>query len=75
MEGKKAGRGILVTTSWFTPGGRQKSHEHGRMLLVDGQNPVFLIKKYVGKDVIIGVKRPRSATSIPHPDLPAAPES
>ncbi|WP_097328986.1 restriction endonuclease [Paractinoplanes atraurantiacus] len=37
MEEKKAGRGILVTTSWFTTGGRQKAYEHGRMQLVDGR--------------------------------------
>ncbi|MDT5039450.1 MAG: restriction system protein [Actinoplanes sp.] len=37
MEEKKAGRGILVTTSWFTASGRQKAHEHGRLQLVDGQ--------------------------------------
>ena len=70
MEEKKAGRGILVTTSWFTPGGRQKAYEHGRMQLVDGQNLIFLIKKYIGKDVVIDVKRPRNAASIDQPDLP-----
>jgi restriction system protein len=70
MEEKKAGRGILVTTSWFTAGGRQKAHEHGRMQLVDGQNLIFLIEKYVGKHIVISVKRPRSAASIDQPDLP-----
>jgi restriction system protein len=70
MEEKKAGRGILVTTSWFTAGGRQKAHEHGRMQLVDGQNLTFLIKKYVGKEVVISVKRPKNAASIDQPDLP-----
>ncbi|MDP9792962.1 restriction system protein [Catenuloplanes nepalensis] len=70
MEEKKAGRGILVTTSWFTSGGRQKAYEHGRMQLVDGQNLIFLIKKYAGKDVVISVKRPRNAASIDQPDLP-----
>jgi hypothetical protein len=33
MEEKKAGRGILVTNSWFTTGGWQKADEHGRMEL------------------------------------------
>ncbi|GAA3744794.1 restriction endonuclease [Plantactinospora mayteni] len=70
MEEKKAGRGILVTTSWFTSGGRQKAFEHGRMQLVDGQNLIFLIKKYAGKDVVISVKRPKNAASIDQPDLP-----
>jgi restriction system protein len=70
MEEKKAGRGILVTTSWFTSGGRQKAYEHGRMQLVDGQNLIFLIKKYTGKDVVISVRRPKNAASIDQPDLP-----
>ncbi|MEU4243443.1 restriction endonuclease [Actinoplanes sp. NPDC026619] len=72
MEEKKAGRGILVTTSWFTSGGRQKAYEHGRMQFVDGQNLIFLIKKYTGKDVVIviSVKRPKNAASIDQPDLP-----
>ncbi|GAA0948716.1 hypothetical protein Vau01_121400 [Virgisporangium aurantiacum] len=75
MEEKKAGRGILVTTSWFTAGGRQKAHEHGRMQLVDGQNLIFLIEKYVGKHVVISVKRPRNAASIDQPDLPEGQDS
>lgn len=28
------------------------------MQLVDGQNLIFLIKKYTGKDTVISVKRP-----------------
>lgn len=63
MEEKRAGRGILVTTSWFTAGGWQKSKEHGRMQLIDGQHLTYLIKKYLGKDVVIGVNRPRRAPS------------
>jgi restriction system protein len=63
MEEKKAGRGILVTTSWFTSGGRQKAYEHGRMQLVDGQNLIFLIKKYTGKEVVISVKRSKCRRS------------
>ena len=65
MEEKKAGRGILVTTSWFTAGGYQKANEHGRMQLVDGLNLTFLIKKHLDKDVLISVKRPRNAASPP----------
>ncbi len=36
MEEKKAGHGILVTTSWFTSGCWVKAREHGRMELLDG---------------------------------------
>lgn len=73
MEEKKAGRGILVTTSWFTAGGWQKAYEHGRMQLVDGQNLSYLIKKHIGKDVVIGVKRPRNAPTGPSLDKPGRP--
>jgi restriction system protein len=65
MEEKKAGRGILVTTSWFTPGGRVKAHEHGRMELVDGPILVHLIKEHLGKDVLIGIKRPKNSPNDP----------
>ncbi|WP_433731784.1 restriction endonuclease [Actinoplanes sp. CA-051413] len=65
MEEKRAGRGILVTTSWFTAGGWQKAHEHGRMQLVDGQHLTFLIKQHLDRDVLISVNRPRNAASGP----------
>ncbi len=65
MEEKKAGRGILITTSWFTSGGWQKSREHGRMELIDGPRLVHMIKEHVGKDVVIGVQRPKNAPTGP----------
>jgi restriction system protein len=71
MEEKKAGWGVLVTTSWFTQGCRQKAREHGRMELIDGDNLTYLVKKHLGKDVLIGIEnRPRpkgSSTSEPMP--------
>ena len=67
MEEKKAGRGILVTTSWFTSGGWQKADEHGRMKLIDGSRLVYLIKEHLGKDVLIGIKRPRNVATGPPP--------
>jgi len=54
MEEKKAGWGILITTSRFTPGCEQKAREHGRMELIDGARLVWLIKEHLGKDVLIG---------------------
>jgi len=70
MEEKRAGHGILVTTAWFTPRTWQKAREHGRIELIDGSRLVYLIKEYLGKDVLIGIKRPRTATTGPLP--PAA---
>ena len=65
IEEKKAGHGILVTTSWFTPRSWQKAREHGRIELIDGNRLTYLIKQHLGKDVLIGIKRPRNATTGP----------
>lgn len=54
MEEKKAGWGILITTSRFTAGSDKKAREHGRMELIDGQRLRWLIKEHLGKDVLIG---------------------
>lgn len=64
MEEKKAGWGILITTSWFASGCRKKAREHGRMELIDGEGLVHLIKEYLDKDVLIGIpNRPRNTAS------------
>jgi restriction system protein len=65
MEEKKAGHGILVTTSWFTGGGWQKARDHGRIELIDGSRLVHLVKEHLGKDVLIGIKRPKNANTGP----------
>lgn len=54
MEEKKAGWGILITTSRFTAGCDKKAREHGRMELIDGNRLVWLIKEHLRKDVLIG---------------------
>lgn len=54
MEEKKAGWGILVTTSDFTSGSAQRAREHGRMQLINGQELYWLIKDRLGKDMLIG---------------------
>jgi restriction system protein len=60
IEEKRATKGILVTTSWFTPQSERKAQENGRMELIDGQHLVWLIKQKLGKDVLVGIpKRPR----------------
>jgi restriction system protein len=55
MEEKKAGWGILVTTSWFTTGCPAKARAHGRMELINGWELQTLIKKHLDKDVLIGI--------------------
>jgi restriction system protein len=55
MEEKKAGWGILITTSWFASGCPKKAKDHGRMELIDGERLVYLIKEYLGKEVLIGI--------------------
>jgi restriction system protein len=63
MEEKKAGWGILITTSWFASGCQSKAREHGRMELIDGERLIYLIKEYLKKDVLIGIpNRPRNKT-------------
>jgi restriction system protein len=61
---RKAGHGILVTTSRFTTRSWDTG-EYGRMELIDGHHLIWLIKEHLGKDVLIGINRPRTATSRP----------
>jgi restriction system protein len=70
MEEKKAGHGILVTTSWFTAGCWQKAREHGRMELFDGPRLLALIKQHLDKDVLIGIDRPANAPTGPTAETP-----
>jgi restriction system protein len=66
MEEKKAGRGILVTTSWFAAGCWTKARDHGRIELIDGERLRYLIKEFLGKDVLIGIaNRPRNTQPSP----------
>lgn len=53
MDEKRAGRGILVTTSWFTTGCWTKAKENGRIELIDGARLVALTREHLGKDVLI----------------------
>lgn len=67
MEEKKAGWGVLVTTSWFASGCRKKAMEHGRMELIDGPELIHLIKQHLGKDVLISIpNRPNPSSNRGH---------
>jgi restriction system protein len=68
IQEKKAGHGILVTTSPFTPKSWERAREHGCIELIDGPRLVSLIKQHLGKDVLIGIK-PRTATIGPTPKV------
>ena len=54
MDEKRAGRGILVTTSWFTSGCWTKAKDNGRIELIDGARLRALTRDHLGKDVLIG---------------------
>jgi restriction system protein len=54
MDEKRAGRGILVTTSWSTSGCWPKAKDNGRIELIDGTRLVALTRDHLGKDVVIG---------------------
>ncbi len=53
MDEKRAGRGILVTTSWFTSGCWTKAKDNGRIELIDGARLCALTRDHLGKDVLI----------------------
>lgn len=55
MEEKRAGWGILITTSWFASGCQEKARQHGRIELIDGDHLVHLIREHLHKDVLIGI--------------------
>lgn len=53
MDEKRAGRGILVTTSWFTSGCWTKATDNGRIELIDGARLRALTRDHLGKNVLI----------------------
>ncbi len=54
MEDKKAGRGVLVTTSTFTKGAVELAERLQRIQLIDRHHLVQLLKETLDKDVLIG---------------------
>ena len=53
MDEKRAGRGILVTTSWFTSGCWTKASENGRVELIDGPRLRWLVQEHLQRDVLV----------------------
>jgi restriction system protein len=55
MEHKRAGRGVLVTTSTFTKDAQNLGADYGgRIQLIDGPGLVYMMKEYLNRDVLIG---------------------
>jgi restriction system protein len=62
MDEKRAGRGILVTTSWFASGCWTKARENGRIELIDGPRLRHLVKQHLRIDVLVAPPAPRART-------------
>jgi restriction system protein len=60
MDEKRAGRGILVTTSWFASGCKIKARDNGRIQLIEGSELVHLVKEHLHKDVLVAPPAARS---------------
>ncbi|MFB9929587.1 restriction endonuclease [Amycolatopsis halotolerans] len=58
MEDKKAGTGIMVTTSYYGKAGHDFAQRNERLRLIEGPELKHLIKEYLGQDVIVGAKEP-----------------
>jgi restriction system protein len=58
MEHKRAGRGVLVTTSGFTKEAKMLGADYGgRIQLIDGSELVFMFREHLDKDVLISRRR------------------
>ncbi|MGE3414335.1 MAG: restriction endonuclease [Dehalococcoidia bacterium] len=53
MDEKRAGRGVLVTTSWFASGCWTKASENGRVELIDGPRLRHLCRDHLQLDVLV----------------------
>jgi restriction system protein len=52
-----AGRGILVTTAWFSNADQECARRDGRIRLVDGSALRRLLAEHVGLDAVVGLPR------------------
>jgi restriction system protein len=68
MDEKRAGRGILVTTSWFASGCWTKASENGRVELIDGPRLRYLVREHLHKDVLVAPPVGRARTWSPPVD-------
>jgi restriction system protein len=57
MDDKRAGRGVMVTTSWFGKSSHDFAARHGRIQLIEGPQLKHLLKEHLDKDVVIGVQK------------------
>lgn len=57
IQDKRAAKGILVATSWFSTGDREFADRMGRIELIDGSNLKALLMEYLGIDVVIGLDK------------------
>lgn len=55
MDDKRAGRGVLVTTSHFGKTSHDFAARHGRIQLIEGRHLKHLLKEHLDKDVVTGV--------------------
>jgi restriction system protein len=65
MDEKRAGRGILVTTSWFASGCWTKATENGKIELIDGSYLRWLCKEHLDLDVLVAPPVGRATTWSP----------
>lgn len=52
-----AGRGVLVTTSWFSNADQECARRDGRIRLVDGSALRRLLAEHLGLDAVVGLPR------------------
>ena len=52
MDENRAGRGVFVTTSWFSQGCWTLAAENGQIQLIDGARLRYLVKEYLHIDVL-----------------------
>ncbi|NKE63673.1 restriction endonuclease [Lentzea sp. PSKA42] len=57
MDDTRAGRGILVTTSWFGKQAHDFVARNGRIQLIEGPELKHLLAEHLGLDVVIGVQK------------------
>ena len=60
MDEMRAGRGILVTTSWFASGCWNKASENNRIELIDGGRLRYLAREHLNMDVLVAPPSPRA---------------
>jgi restriction system protein len=71
MDEKRAGRGILVTTSWFASGCWTKASENGRVELIDGPRLRYLVQEHLQMDVLVAPPVGRARVWSPPPSSQA----